>query len=301
MWEECLTQKTVDSTITRNPSPLTGGKTRTRRRQKATLKPNRKKESLPQSSVPLAWSTSITGEKWSKPCASHSMISILMRSRLRNFMKRSISRLSWKSMPSTTVLINQTIKSIASPRTFHPGLETTTLLGMLHLTQSTHSILSSKRQCGSQSRHLSTSCMAKSWSSCRLRPLCVRLGITGRHSTRVDSFSGLRSLAHGKSTSTESRRRQRRRSRSSSLSTRMEGACTGFKLSQRVLPALRTGSAFARPTEGSEAAHLTRQVDSVTVNLCTLQVLLEAHGASKVQSKWLRHPWQSITSYKKPS
>ena len=301
MWEECLTQKTVDLTITRNPLLLTGGKTRTRRRQKATLKPNRKRESQPQSSVPLAWSTSITGEKWSKPCASHSMISILMKSRLKNSMKRSISRLSWKSMPSTTVLIKRSQQSTASPQTFLQGLETTTLLGMLHRTQSTHNIRSSKRQCGSQSRHLSTSCMAKSWSSCRLRPLCVRLGITGRHSTRVDSSSGLRSLAHGKSTSTESRRRRRRRSRSSSHSTRMAEACTGFKLSQRVLPALRIGSAFARPTEGSEVAHLTRQVDSATVNSCMLQALLAAHGASKAQSKWLRHPWQSITSYKKHS
>ena len=301
MWEECLTQKTVDLTITRNPLLLTGGKTRTRRRQKATLKQNRKKENQPQSSVPLAWSTSITGEKWSKRCANHSMISILMKSRLRNSMKRSISRLSWKSMPSTTVLIKRSQQSTASARTFLQGLETTTLLGTPHQTQSTHNIRSSKRQCGSQSRLLSTSCMAKSWSSCRLRPLCARLGITGRHSTRVDTSSGLRSLAHGKSISTESRRRRRRRSRSSSLSTRMAEACTGFKLSQRVLPALRIGSAFARPTEGSEVAHLTRQVDSATVNSCMLQALLAAHGASKAQSKWLRHPWQSITSYKKPS
>ena len=211
------------------------------------------------------------------------MISILMRIRLKNSMKRSISHLSWKSMPSTTVLIKRSQQSTASLLTFPRGLETTTLLGMLHLTQSTHNIPSSKRQCASQSRHLFTSSMAKSWSSCRLRPLCVKLGITGRHSTRVDNSSGLRSLALGKSTSTKSRRRQKRRSRSSSHSTRMVEACTGFKLSLRVLPASRIGFPFAKHIEGSEVALLTRLVGSATVNLCTLQALLAAHGALKVQ------------------
>ena len=301
MWAECLTQRTADSTITRNRSPLTGGKTRTRRRQKATLKLNRKKESQPQSSVPLAWSTSTTVEKWLRPCASHSMISILMKSRLKNFTKRSISLLSWKSTLSTTVLIKRSQRSTTSPLTFLVELETTTLLGMLQVMLSTHNIPSSKKRWKLQNRHLSTSSMAKSWSSCRLRPLCAKLGTIGRHSTRVGSFSGLRSPAHGKSISTESKRRQRWRSRSSSLSTRMAEACTGFKLSPRVLPALRTGFPFARPTEGSEVVHSTRQVDLQTVNSCMQQALLEVHGVLKALLKWLRHPWQSITSCKRSS
>lgn len=127
----------------------------------------------------------------------------------------------------------------------------------------------------------------------------MRLGIIETHSTRVGNFSGSRSLALGKSTSIDSRRNKKRRNRSSLLSSRTVEACTEFRQSPRVLPALRTEFPFARRIEDSGVAHSTRQVDLVTVNSCTQQASLEELGVLKVLSKWQRPPWKNITKSKK--